>query len=174
MSENQMKQIKIGKVVVNMGIGSSGEKLINAEKIIEEITGQEPIRTESKQTLPNFGIRKGEPIGCKVTLRDKKAKEFLSRSLAVNRNQIKEKSIDKHGNFSFGIEEHTNFPEMEYDPSIGIFGLDISVRLKRPGYRVEEKSDQKEIPETHKISPEETKQFLEKEFNIEVVKEDEQ
>lgn len=173
MSEQEMKELKIDKVVVNMGIGSSGEDLINAEEIIEEITGQEPMRTEAKQTLPNFGIREGEPIGCKVTLRGEKAKEFLKKALEVKRSQIKEKSIDKHGNFSFGIDEHTNFPEMEYDPNIGIFGLDVSVRMQRPGYRVKEKSNQKEIPETHSISPEDTKQFLQKELNIEVVEEDE-
>lgn len=173
MSGQEMKNLEIGKIVVNMGVGSSGEELINAEGIIEEITGQEPIRTEAKQTLPNFGIREGEPIGCKVTLRGQKARDFLEKVFEVKRNEIKDKSIDKHGNFSLGIDEHTNFPEMEYDPNIGIFGLDISVRMERPGYRVEKKSNKKEIDDSHKISPEETKEYLENEFNVEVVKEDE-
>ncbi len=173
MSETEMKKIKIGKVVVNMGVGDSGEELINAENILEELTNQEPMRTHAKQTLPTFGIREGEPIGCKVTLRGQNAKEFLKKSLEVKNNKINKKSIDEYGNFSFGIDEHTNFPEMEYDPNIGIFGLDISVRIKRPGYKVKETSDEKDIADSHKVSADETEDFLETELGVEVVEKDE-
>lgn len=173
MSKNKMKKLQIGKVVVNMGVGSSGEKLIDSEEILKSVTGQEPKRTEAKQTLPNFGIREGEPIGCKVTLRNQKARDFLKKAFKVKNNQIQKKSIDKQGNFSLGIDEHTNFPDQEYDPNVGIFGLDIAVNMKRPGYNVKEKSEKKDIGDSHKITPEETQQYLEETFDVEVVEEDE-
>ena len=69
---NPMQEIYIDKVVVHMGVGESGERLVKAEKIMQQITGQKPVRTIAKRTQPAFGIRKGAPIGCKVTLRRSK------------------------------------------------------------------------------------------------------
>ena len=68
-----MKDIYIDKVVVHMGVGESGERLVKAEDIMKQITGQKPVRTIAKRTQPAFGIRKGAPIGCKVTLRRENA-----------------------------------------------------------------------------------------------------
>ncbi|OKY78899.1 MAG: Ribosomal protein L5 [Candidatus Methanohalarchaeum thermophilum] len=168
-TKNEMKEPEIEKVTVNIGVGSSGEDLINAENLLDEITGQEPVRTRSKQNNPTFEIKEGEPIGCKVTLRGKKAVEFLEKALEVIGNEIPEKSIDEYGNFAFGIEEHTNFPEMEYDPSVGIFGMDISVTMERPGYRVKKRSvEQKKIPEEHTLDPEDTIKYLKEQFETEV------
>ncbi|MCK9308586.1 MAG: 50S ribosomal protein L5, partial [Methanoculleus sp.] len=73
-----MRDIYIDKVVVHMGVGESGERLVKAEDLVKKITGQKPVRTIAKRTQPAFGIRKGAPIGCKVTLRRGNAEKFVA------------------------------------------------------------------------------------------------
>jgi len=80
---NPMHELDIDKVVVHMGVGESGEKLSKAIDIMKAITGNTPVRSIAKKTQPAFGIRKGAPIGCRVTLRGKKAKTFLETSLNI-------------------------------------------------------------------------------------------
>ncbi|MEM3003748.1 MAG: 50S ribosomal protein L5, partial [Candidatus Bathyarchaeia archaeon] len=75
--ENVMRKIKIGKVTVNIGVGKSGEPLEKAKKVLEQITGQTPCSRKARRTVKDFGIRKGEPIGCMVTLRGERAADFL-------------------------------------------------------------------------------------------------
>ncbi|WGI17222.1 50S ribosomal protein L5 [Methanonatronarchaeum sp. AMET-Sl] len=175
MNSNKMKKPQIEKVVVNMGIGSGGEELMHAEEIIEKLTNQQPIRTKAKKNVPTFGIRKGEPIGCKTTLRGKKARKFLKKALEVKENRIPQKSIDNHGNFSFGIDDHTGFKGIEYDPNVGIYGLDVTVTMERPGYRVKKRSKSNNpIGPEHALTPKDTAQYLENEFDVKVVEKDEQ
>ncbi len=76
-------------------------------------------------------------IGCKVTIRGKEAEEFVKKALWIRENRLAKYSFDPEGNFSFGIQDYTDFPGMKYDPEIGIFGLDVSVSLSRPGKRVQ-------------------------------------
>ncbi|MDY7083104.1 MAG: 50S ribosomal protein L5, partial [Halobacteria archaeon] len=121
---NEMRRPQIEKVVVHMGVGEGGRDLRDAEEILEEVTGQESVRTQAKQNQPDFGIRVGDPIGCKVTLRGDEAEEFLSEALSIV-GELSRSQFDEYGNFSFGIEEHTDFEAMEYDPNIGIFGMDV-------------------------------------------------
>jgi large subunit ribosomal protein L5 len=79
-------------------------------------------------------------------------------------------SFDQEGNFSFGIPDYTEFRDMKYDPEIGIFGMDISVTMKRPGYRVAiRKIKRKKIPKKFRITPKEVKQFVKTRFNVEVI-----
>jgi len=166
---NPMREIRIEKVTVNMGVGEGGEKLAKAEKLLEEITGQKPVRTYAKVTNQTFGIRKGMPIGCKVTLRKAKAEEFLKKAFAAVDNKIKKESFDREGNLSFGIREHIDIPGMKYDPKVGIFGMDVCVTMERPGYRVKRRRIQKrKIPYSHRVTREESIAFFEKEFNIKV------
>ncbi|OUJ18833.1 Ribosomal protein L5 [Methanonatronarchaeum thermophilum] len=175
MNANKMKKPQIEKVVVNMGIGSGGEELMHAEEIMETLTNQQPIRTHAKKNVPTFGIREGEPVGCKTTLRGKKAIKFLEKALEVKENKIQKKSIDNHGNFSFGINDHTGFKGIEYDPNVGIYGLDITVTMERPGYRVKKRSkSNKPLGPEHVLTPEDTAQFIEKELDTKVVEKDEQ
>ncbi|MEM2602506.1 MAG: 50S ribosomal protein L5, partial [Candidatus Bathyarchaeia archaeon] len=131
-----MRRIRVGKVVVNMAIGKSGDPLERARKVLEGLVGQRPCLRKAKKTIKDFGIRKGEPIACMVTLRGHKALEFLRRALAAIGNRIKASSFDEKGNFAFGIKEHIEIPGTKYDPELGIFGLDVIVALERPGFRV--------------------------------------
>ena len=169
MNENPMRKIRIEKVTVNMGVGEGGDKLAKAEKLLEKITGQKPIRTFAKVTNQTFGIRKGVPIGCKVTLRRAKAEEFLKKAFEAVENRVKNGNFDKEGNLSFGIDEHIDIPGMKYDPKVGIFGMDVCVTMERPGYRVKRRKIQKKkIPQNHRVTKEESMAFFENKFNIKV------
>jgi large subunit ribosomal protein L5 len=162
-----MREPSIEKVVVHMGVGQGGRDLGNAEEIIEEITGQQSVRTSAKRTVQAFDIRQGDPIGTKVTMRNENAREFLETALPLA--DISASQFDEAGNVSFGVDEHTAFPSQEYDPNTGIYGLDVTVTLVRPGYRVA-KRDQgtRSIPETHRMTAEDAIAFLETEFDVEI------
>ncbi|QZA87507.1 50S ribosomal protein L5 [Salinarchaeum sp. IM2453] len=170
MSESEFHEMRtpnVEKVVVHMGVGEGGRELNNAEEILEDVTGQTPVRTQAKISEPDFDIRRGDPIGAKVTLRGDQAHEFLETALPIA--DLSSSQFDETGNVSFGIEEHTDFPGQEYDPNIGIFGLDVTVNLVRPGYRVSQR-DQKtrSIPSDHRLNSEDAVVFLEQEFDVEV------
>ncbi|QSG02365.1 50S ribosomal protein L5 [Natranaeroarchaeum sulfidigenes] len=164
---HDMREPQVEKVVVHMGVGQGGRELANGEEILEEVTGQQSVRTQAKATKPDFGIRQGDPIGAKVTLRDDEAHEFLETALPIA--DVSPTQFDDTGNFSFGIEEHTDFPSQEYDPSIGIFGLDVTVNLVRPGYRVtKRKKASRSIPSNHRLDPDDAVAFVESAFDVEV------
>jgi len=164
---HEMREPRVEKVVVHMGVGQGGRELGNAEEILAEITGQEPVRTQAQKTEPEFNIREGDPIGAKVTLRDEEAREFLDTALefvSLSRSQF-----DETGNFSFGVDEHTDFPSQEYDPEVGIFGLDVTVNLVRPGYRVAKRDKvTRSIPSNHRLDPEDAIAYLESEFEVRI------
>ncbi|AGB16547.1 ribosomal protein L5 [Halovivax ruber XH-70] len=164
---HSMREPRVEKAVVHMGVGQGGRELADAEDIIEEISGQQSVRTQAAATEPEFGIRQGEPIGTKVTLRGDDAHEFLETALPIA--DLSARQFDETGNFSFGVAEHTDFPSQEYDPNIGIYGLDVTVNLVRPGYRVA-KRDQatRSIPSNHRLTPEDSIRFLEAAFDVEV------
>lgn len=167
---NVMRKPFVEKIVVNIGVGESGDKLMKAEKILQMVTKHKPVRTISKTTNRDFGIRTGQPIGCKVTLRDEEAEKFLKDALWIKENRILDYSFDDSGNVSLGVSDYTDFPGMKYDPSIGIFGMDICVTLKRPGYRVSgRKRCARKLPKKQRISPEEAMEFMKEKFSAEVV-----
>lgn len=167
---NPMREIRIEKVTVNIGVGEGGEKLRKAQKVLEMLTNQKPAITIAKVTNRDFGIRKGLPIGCKVTLRKEKAIEFLKKALWVRNYKLPEWSFDKDGNFAFGIADYTEFEGMKYDPEIGIFGMDICVAFERKGYRIKRRRREKrKIPNRHRIKREEAIEFIKKTFNVEVI-----
>jgi large subunit ribosomal protein L5 len=169
MSENVMRTPRVEKVTVHMSVGESGKKLSNAEMIMQAITGQKPVRNFAKKTLPAFNIKKGEAIGCKVTLRGARAEKFLNTAFAIREKQLNLKSFDKSGNFAFGIEEHTDFPGLEYDPEIGIYGMDVIVSIERTGYRIKHrKAQQQEVPVAHKLTKDDSIAFLGTKYGVEV------
>jgi large subunit ribosomal protein L5 len=164
---HEMREPRIEKVVAHMGVGRGGEDLQDAERILEEITGQDSVRTQAKNTVGEFGIREGEPIGAKVTLRDESAREFLATALPLA--DVSASQFDETGNVSFGVEEHTSFPSQEYDPDVGIYGLDVTALLVRPGYRVSKRDQRaRSIPSSHRLTAADAIAFLEAEFDVEV------
>jgi large subunit ribosomal protein L5 len=164
---HEMRTPSVEKVVVHMGVGRGGRELADAEDILEDIVGQQVVRTRAKETVGEFDIREGDPIGTKATLRGEQAEEFLG--VALELVDVSRSQFDDVGNFSFGVQEHTNFPSQEYDPQIGIYGLDVTVNLVRPGYRVSKRDQEtRSIPSSHRLTPEDSIAFLESEYNVEV------
>jgi len=165
-----MRVLRIEKTVVNIGVGEAGERLLKAQKVLEMLTTQKPVETISKTTNKDLGIRKGMPIGCRVTLRGERAEEFLKRALWVKNNKLADYNFDPEGNFSFGVPDYTEFEGMKYDPEIGIFGMDVSVTLKRPGYRVVmRRRVTSKIPRRHRVTREEGIHFMQDKFGVEVI-----
>ncbi|RLI28297.1 50S ribosomal protein L5 [Candidatus Bathyarchaeota archaeon] len=164
-----MTKPRIEKVTINICMGRSGEALERAMKILEQLTGQKPTQRKAKRTIKDFGIRRGEPIACTVTLRGEKALSFLEKALTVVGNKVKADSIDEHGNFSFGIREHIELPGVKYDPHLGIVGMDVCVTLSKPGYRVKWRKRAASKPGGwQRLTKQEAICFL-KELGIEVV-----
>jgi large subunit ribosomal protein L5 len=168
--EKPMLKPKIEKVVVNLCVGKSGEPLEKAARVLQELTGHTPCKRKAKQTIRDFGTRKGEPIACIVTLRNQNATDFLNKVLPVIDKKISRKSFDKNGSFSFGIKEHIEIQGVKYDPDVGIFGMDICVSMIRPGYRVKNKRREKaKIGSKHILTPEESIVFVKDTLGVEIV-----
>jgi large subunit ribosomal protein L5 len=166
-TDNPMTKPTLDKVTVHISVGEGGQKLINAENIVKTLTGQATVRTSAKKTQPIFGIRKGQAIGCKTTLRRERASAFLRSSLETRQNFVHEFQFDETGNVSFGIVDHTDFPGMTYDPQIGIFGMDVIVSLKKPGYRVaRRRAAQRRVPIGHRVTREQAISFLQNNYNV--------
>lgn len=167
--ENPMRMITIPKIVVNMGVGDSGEKLATAETLLETLTEQKPIRTYSKSTIKPWNTRKGAPTGCKVTLHGTHKDTFLKKAFEAVDNQVKDSSFDEQGNFSFGIREHIDIEGMKYDPNIGILGMDVCVSVERPGYRVKRRKVPKSrVSGNHLVKKDEAKEYVKSTYKVEI------
>ena len=134
--KNIMEVPKLDKIVINMGVGEAKDNskvLETAVKELETITGQKVVTTKAKNSVANFKIREGMPIGCKVTLRGEKMYEFLDRlvNLALPRVRdfrgVSSSSFDGRGNYALGIKEQIIFPEIEYDKIDKVRGMDVIV-----------------------------------------------
>ena len=132
--KNVMQVPKLDKIVINMGVGEAKENakiLDTAVKDLEIISGQKAVVTRAKNSVANFKLREGQPIGCKVTLRGDKMYEFLDRlvNLALPRVRdfrgVNPNAFDGRGNYALGIKEQIIFPEIEYDKVDKVRGMDI-------------------------------------------------
>ena len=127
---------KIVKVVVNCGVGEAKENTKVLDSVVNDIatiTGQKPIVTKAKKSVANFKLREGMPVGAKVTLRGEKMWEFLDRLFNVALPRVRDfrgisaNAFDGRGNYALGIKEQLIFPEIEYDKSDKIRGMDIVI-----------------------------------------------
>ena len=169
-TQNLMKKISIAKVVLNMGIGKSGDPIEIGKKALEQITGKKPNARNAKKAQRDWGVRKGEPIGIAVTVRGDDATELLKRLLIAKDNQIEERIFDNEGNLSFGLKEHIDIPEIKYDPKIGILGLDVSVSLVRPGFSIKLRSKHKaRVGKNHRITKDDAIKFYTEKFEVNIV-----
>jgi large subunit ribosomal protein L5 len=168
-TQNVMKEIRLEKIVLNMGLGKSGDVVEIAKKALAQISGKKVNDRPAKKAIRDWGVRKGEPIGAAVTIRGNDGKELLKRLLEAKGNKINSRSFDNTGNLSFGILEHIDIPGIKYDPKIGILGLNITVRLIRPGFSVATRSKHKaSVGKHHKITSDEAKAYLTREFGASV------
>jgi large subunit ribosomal protein L5 len=133
--KNPMMVPRMMKIVVNMGIGEaiSNSKLLDAAvEDLRHITGQAPVVTHAKKSIANFKLREGMPVGCRVTLRGARMWEFYDRLVNVALPRIRDfrgvptKSFDGRGNYTLGLKEQINFPEIDYDKVMQLMGMDIT------------------------------------------------
>ena len=166
---NPMREIKIEKVTLNVGCGGDADQIERAKKLLVMLTDSKPVVTKSKRRS-TFGIARHKPVGVMVTLRGKKAVEFLKLGFAGVENRMSTKQFDKEGNFSFGIKEYIELPGIDYKHEIGMLGLDVVVNLERAGFRIKRRRVQKrKVPIKHKINKEEAIEWVKKNFEVEVV-----
>ncbi len=133
---NVMEAPRVAKVVLNIGLGEAtqdSKALDAASGDLATITGQKPVITRAKQSIANFKIREGNPIGLMVTVRGDRMWEFLDRLLNAVLPRIRDfrgvsrKAFDGRGNFSLGIREQLIFPEIEYDKVDRVRGLQVNI-----------------------------------------------
>ncbi|MCD6276862.1 50S ribosomal protein L5 [candidate division WOR-3 bacterium] len=134
--KNPMQAPRLEKIVVNCGAGEIARDSKLMEIIMNDlaiITGQKPQIRRAKKSVSNFKIRKGMPVGLKVTLRGDRMYEFLERLISVAIPRIRDfrglspDSFDGRGNYTFGVTEQLIFPEIEYDKVQSVFGMDITL-----------------------------------------------
>nr|Q9ZI40.2 RecName: Full=Large ribosomal subunit protein uL5; AltName: Full=50S ribosomal protein L5 [Aquifex pyrophilus] len=134
--KNPMQVPRLVKIVVNMGVGEAVQDIKQLERAVEDlraITGQQPMITRARKSKAGFKLRKGMPIGCKVTLRNHTMWDFLDKVISVALPRVKDfkglnpRSFDGRGNYAFGIAEQIVFPEIDYDKVDRIRGMDIII-----------------------------------------------
>ncbi|RLC05355.1 MAG: 50S ribosomal protein L5, partial [Deltaproteobacteria bacterium] len=133
---NELQVPKLSKIVLNMGLGEAvrNPKIVDpAAAELALIAGQKPIITRAKKPIANFKLRADLPIGCKVTLRSEKMYDFLDRLVNIALPRVRDfrgisgKAFDGRGNYTLGITEHIIFPEIDYDRTDSIKGLNITI-----------------------------------------------
>ncbi len=169
VQENPMRVIKVGKVVVNIGVGKSGEAIERGKRVLEQVTGQKPSQRRAKKSVRDFGIHKGEPIGVMVTVRGEETTALIEKLLAAREKKLSESCFDPRGSVSFGVKEHIEIPGIKYDPSIGILGMNVSVLLERPGYRVSKRGRRtSRIGKDHFVTKEDAESYFKDKFGVTV------
>ncbi|HZX45318.1 MAG TPA: 50S ribosomal protein L5 [Candidatus Nanoarchaeia archaeon] len=164
-----MRQVRIEKITMNVGAGKDQSRLDKGVLLLKAITGISPVKTFTNKRIPSWGLRPGLPIGCKLTLRRKIAREVLKKLLDAKDNKLTLKQFDPEGNIAFGIHEYIDIPGVKYDPKIGIMGLEVCITFERPGYRVKHrKIMNRKIASSHRIKKEEVIDYMKKEFDVKI------
>tara|TARA_B100000315_G_C14591041_1_gene595809 strand:- start:5375 stop:5902 length:528 start_codon:yes stop_codon:yes gene_type:complete len=133
---NPMQVPRLDRIVLNVGMGEASQNIKLLESAVTElglITGQKAVMTRAKSSISEFKLRRGQPVGCKVTLRGARMFEFLDRLISIALPRITDfrgispRAFDGRGNFTLGIKEQLIFPEISYDSVASIHGMDIVI-----------------------------------------------
>jgi len=164
---NKMKEIRIEKVTLNIGAGKDQKLLEKGVKLLHNIAGVPPVKTITNKRLQAWGLRPGLPIGCKITLRGEAAEKLIPRLIHAKDNVLIEQYFDNHGNISFGLPEYMDIKDAKYDPEIGMMGLQASITLTRPGFRVKNRRlKSAKISTKHQIKREEAISFMKEKYAV--------
>lgn len=167
-STNPMRDIKITKVTLNIGVGKDEQMLKKGLKLLQKLSPLKPVTTTTTKRIPTWGLRPGLAIGCKVTVR-KEVEALLKKLLVAKENVLQQKNFDNNGNVAFGVAEYIDIEGLEYDPELKIMGLEVAVTLERPGYRVKKRKVRTgKVGVHHRITKEEAIAFMKQTFGIEV------
>lgn len=162
-----MREIQLEKITLNIGVGSPGENLERAVKLLKRISNSKPVITKTKKRIPTWGLRPDLEVATKVTIRGKEAEELLKRLFVAVNNKLSSRKFDSTGNFSFGIHEYLLIPDVKYDPEIGIIGLEIAATLRRRGYRIARRVLKRTpISNKHRVKKEEAIDYVAKKFGV--------
>jgi large subunit ribosomal protein L5 len=165
--KSPMREIRVGKVVVNIGVGKSGEAIERGKQVLEQVTGQTPSQRRAKKSVRDFGIHKGEPIGVIVTVRGGETKELIEKLLTAREKKLATSCFDSRGSVSFGVKEHIEIPGIKYDPAIGILGMNVSVLLERPGYRVSRRGRRmSSVGKNHFVTKDDAMKYFTDKFGV--------
>lgn len=167
-SGKPMREVGIDKVTLNIAVGSDEAKLAKAIKLLEIITGEKPAKTLAKKRIPTWKLRRGLPIGAKVTLRREKAKQLLKRLLDAVDYKLSGRQFS-NGSASFGIKEYIEISSVPYQRDIGLMGMDVTITFKRKGLRVAlRRIKKRKLPVKQQVSKEEAIEFMIKNFNVKI------
>ena len=156
--KNPMQEIRIEKITLNIGSGPDPKQVEKGLLLLSSISGMKAVEAQAKKRIAAWKLRPGLAIGSRVTIRNG-TEELLKRLLKAVSMEIPAKKFNENG-FSFGIPEYLNIPEVKYDPKIGIIGLNVSVTLKRPGFRVKKrKLAPAKVSKSHRITKEDAIKF---------------
>lgn len=169
-TDNPTRAVRLEKVVINIGCGGDADSIERAKKLLAMLTDNRKSVVTLSKRRSTFGLTKHKPVGVKVTLRGKQAMDFLKLSFAGVDDRLNASQFTDEGNFNFGVKEYIEMPGIKYRHDIGMLGFDVTVSLRRAGFRVKHRRIQnRKIPTKHKIKKEEAMKWARDNFGVVII-----